>query len=103
MFNAFVFCIAFLVMAIAITALLLWRHKKSAHSEINLLGALALVEESLTPEGAVLVRGELWRARLAPTHAAAYSNANCSLGIERGSSVRVVGASGYLLEVEPVK
>jgi membrane-bound serine protease (ClpP class) len=66
------------------------RHKKSAAGEIDLMGALASVETTLEPEGSVLVRGELWRARLR-------SGGN----LERGQKVRVVGASGHLLEVEP--
>lgn len=67
------------------------RHKKGGAGELNLLGAVALVQTSLIPEGSVLVRGELWRAR-----------SRAGLNIERGREVRVVGASLHLLEVEPV-
>ena len=66
------------------------RHKKAATGELDLMGALALVETDLEPEGAVLVRGELWRART-------LSGAT----VRSGRGVRVVGASGHLLEVEP--
>jgi membrane-bound serine protease (ClpP class) len=67
------------------------RHKKSGAGDVNLLGAVALVETSLAPEGSVMVRGELWRAR-----------SRTGLTIERGQRVRIVGASQHLLEVEPV-
>ena len=66
------------------------RHKKSATGELELIGALALVETNLEPEGSVLVRGETWRAR-------ELSGAM----VKRGRDVRVVGARGHLLEVEP--
>jgi membrane-bound serine protease (ClpP class) len=67
------------------------RHKKGATGDLDLLGAIASVETTLEPEGSVLIRGELWRAR---TLAGA--------PLERGRAVRVVGASQHLLEVEPV-
>jgi membrane-bound serine protease (ClpP class) len=59
--------------------------------ELNLLGARAMVETTLEPEGSVLVRGELWRAR-----------SQTGGRIERGQAVRVIGADRHLLEVEPV-
>jgi membrane-bound serine protease (ClpP class) len=68
------------------------RHQKAARRELELMGALASVEATLEPEGAVLIRGELWRAR---TRAGA--------NIERGRMVRIVGASDHLLEVEPIR
>src|SRR3982750_2158788 len=61
------------------------RHKKAATGELNLMGALASVEMTLEPEGSVLIRGELWRARSSEGGT-----------IERGRCVRVVGASDYL-------
>ena len=67
------------------------RHQKAATKELNLMGTVASVEMTLEPEGSVLIRGELWRARsLAGTT------------IERGRRVRVVSASGHLLEVEMI-
>jgi membrane-bound serine protease (ClpP class) len=81
--------VAGLLLALFIVAL--WRHKKGGTGELDLLGARAVVETALEPEGSVLVRGELWRARL-----------RSGGRIERGRAVRVVGASQYLLEVEPV-
>lgn len=68
------------------------RHKKAARGEIELMGAIGLVETSLEPEGSVLIRGELWRAR----------SSCASIRIERGRRVRVVGARGHLIEVEPI-
>jgi len=84
-----------LVLAAAAVALLAYvahvsRHKKSSGRMPTLVGSLAVVERTLEPEGFVLVDGELWRARL-----------RGGVGIVRErESVRVVGASGYVLEVE---
>ena len=80
-----------LITALALTVAL-WRHKKAASGELNLVSALALVEITLEPEGAVLVHGELWRAR-------SHNGAT----VERGARVRVIGANGYWLEVEPLQ
>jgi membrane-bound serine protease (ClpP class) len=67
------------------------RHKKSSRLPLRLVGRLASVERPLEPEGFVLLDGELWPAR---------TRTGESVG--RGSSnVRVVGASGHRLEVEP--
>jgi len=74
----------------ALTVAALSRHKKMAIHQIYLPGTMAIVETTLKPEGSVLVHGELWRAR-----------SRTSSTIERGQSVRVVSASGHLLEVEP--
>ena len=72
---------------------LLSRHRKASAGELTLVGALASVVEPLEPEGAVLVRGELWRARAAD-----------GARIEAGrQNVRVVGARGHLLSVEPIE
>ncbi len=100
MFDTFIYIAAFLITAFAVVLFLLWRHKKAASGEVNLVGALASVEESLTPEGAVLVRGELWRARLKHSEDATEAGAYRRPIVGRGSHVRVVGASGYLLEVK---
>jgi len=67
------------------------RHKKSSRLPLRLVGRLASVESHLKPEGFVLLDGELWAAR---------TRTGESVG--RGlSNVRVVGASGCHLEVEP--
>ncbi|MCA1816907.1 MAG: hypothetical protein LC746_10950 [Acidobacteria bacterium] len=67
------------------------RHKKSSSAPLDLVGRVGVVVRDLTPEGAVLVRGELFPAR-----------APAGERIERagGVRVRVVGARGHLLEVE---
>ncbi|MBD0373027.1 MAG: NfeD family protein [Pyrinomonadaceae bacterium] len=69
------------------------RHKKKALGALRLVGRMARVETDLQPEGAVIVGGELWRARLTGEGET----------LPRGSRARVVGAHGYLLEVEPEK
>ncbi|HEX3561150.1 MAG TPA: NfeD family protein [Pyrinomonadaceae bacterium] len=58
---------------------------------MRLVGRVAAVERPLNPEGFVLVDGELWRARV--------RGANIVRQRER---VRVVGARGCALEVEPL-
>lgn len=78
------------LLALALFVVALWRHKRAASGDVDLMGAAASVETTLGPEGSVLVRGELWRAR---------SSTGASL--ERGSAVRVVGASRHLLLVAP--
>ncbi|HEV2761999.1 MAG TPA: NfeD family protein, partial [Pyrinomonadaceae bacterium] len=70
---------------------LLSRHKKASSHELAPLNRVGSVTEPLAPEGAVLVGGELWRAR---TRDGAH--------VPRGrGNVCVVGARGHLLEVEP--
>lgn len=69
------------------------RHKKRAAGALNLIGRVARVETDLQPEGAVIVEGELWRARLSGE----------AVPLKRGSRARVVKANGYLLEVEPTE
>lgn len=61
---------AYLFLAFGLAALLLsiagaslWKHKKSGMGRIQLLGATAYAQTALDPEGAVLIAGELWRAR----------------------------------------
>ena len=48
---------------LAIAGVSLWKHKKSGMGPIQLLGARAYAQTELDPEGAVLIAGELWRAR----------------------------------------
>ena len=68
------------------------RRQKYSRSPLNLVGRVASVERALEPEGFVLIDGELWRARV-----------RGGATVESGSSkVRVVGASGCVLEVEPL-
>lgn len=67
------------------------RHKKRALGPLHLVGRVARVETDLEPEGAVIVDGELWRARLG----------DGAQALRRGTLARVVGANGHMLEVEP--
>ncbi|MGD0859641.1 MAG: nodulation protein NfeD [Terracidiphilus sp.] len=55
-----------------------------------LLGSRAKAMEALTPEGHVVVEGEIWRAV-------------ASEPVPKGSSLRVVGHDQYLLRVAPVE
>ena len=87
---------AYLLVAVALAALFLaiasislWKHKKSGTGSLQLLGARAHAQTDLNPEGAVLVAGELWRARsLDGTTIAAHSQ------------VEVVQLQGHLLLVK---
>jgi membrane-bound ClpP family serine protease len=65
-------------------------HRKGAGGALRLEGRIALVLNPLEPEGAVLVDGELWRARVRNGERIA------------GGRVRIVGARGHWLEVESV-
>jgi membrane-bound serine protease (ClpP class) len=75
----------------AVWVALLSRHQKAATGQLKLMETVAVVETTLEPEGAVLIEGELWRAR-----------SRQAGRVERGERVRVVGAGGHLLEVEPL-
>ena len=77
-------CLAVFVILAAMS-----RHKKSATSEITLIGSRAQVDSPLVPEGTVLVNGELWRARSAD-----------GIHIASHTIVQVVGLSGHLLLVQ---
>ena len=75
------------LIALVVTALS--RHKKAGAGDIKLVGEIAFVEIGLAPEGAVIVRGELWRAR-----------SNDGSVISPNARVRVVGFENYLALVE---
>ncbi len=68
--------------------LALSRHKKGAGRKLDLTGRTGSVVAALRPEGAVLVDGELWRARVRAGGEIAHGR------------VRIVGAHGVVLEVE---
>ena len=82
------FGVVFIIACIVVAAMS--RHQKSAARPLLPQGRVGVVLEALEPEGAVLVDGELWRAR-----------ARGGESIARGR-VRVVGARGHWLEVEAV-
>ena len=77
-----------LSLALLVTALSL--HKKAASRHVNVIGALGVIETPLAPEGAVIVNGELWRARLKDGST-----------MNDRTMVRVVGVQAHLLLVEP--
>jgi membrane-bound ClpP family serine protease len=66
------------------------RWKKSATRKLALVGASAIVEKVLAPEGSVLISGDLWPA----------SSREGTI-IARQSRVRVVGIREHFLIVEP--
>jgi membrane-bound serine protease (ClpP class) len=68
------------------------RQRKYSRAPLNLVGRVGSVERALEPEGFVLIEGELWRARV---------RGGGPVGRD-GRGVRVVGASGCVLEVEPL-
>lgn len=76
-------------LAVLVIVAAMSRHKKSATSEIHLVGSRARVDAELAPEGTVLIHGELWRARSADGGS-----------IASHTIVEVVGLGGHLLLVE---
>ncbi|HVF49161.1 MAG TPA: NfeD family protein [Pyrinomonadaceae bacterium] len=81
-----------IVLLLLLTIVVLSRHRKAGGREVSLMQRVASVTEPLNPEGAIVVSGELWRARARSGETVARGRAN----------VRVVGARGHLLEVEPL-
>ena len=79
--------LAALLLAIAVISL--WKHKKSGTGRIQLLGTPAIVHTQLEPEGAVLIDGELWRAR---------SLDGTTIAVKE--RVRVVRVEGHLVIVK---
>lgn len=65
-------------------------YETNAKSGIEqLIGEPAVVKQTLNPEGYVLIRGELWKARATDR----------TLRLEPGASVRIESADGMLLLV----
>ena len=82
-------CLLFIFLVVA----LWWLKRKASRSGLNLVGRVASVERELNPEGHVFIDGELWPARTPSGRR-----------VGRGpAKVRVVGARGHLLEVEPLE
>ncbi len=69
------------------------RRRKASPGKFDMIGSVASVEKDLCPEGAVLVRGELWRARVRDGRSVPCGRLN----------VRVVGVNRHLLEVVPIE
>ncbi|MEK6283741.1 MAG: NfeD family protein [Acidobacteriota bacterium] len=66
----------------------LYRHKKAAAGEVRLIGELCQVNTNLSPDGTVVARGELWRARSID-----------GTPIKAPSLARIVGFQDHLLLV----
>jgi membrane-bound serine protease (ClpP class) len=66
------------------------RHLKAQLGADALIGKMASAMEALTPEGHVLVEGEIWRAV-------------ASAPVAAGTQLRVVGHERYLLRVSPAE
>lgn len=81
--------IAIFTALVAAVVAALSRHKKAGSGDIKLIGEIATVETRLAPEGTVIVRGELWRAR-----------SNDGSVISSQARVRVVGFKDFLALVE---
>jgi len=65
------------------------RHQKRHPANKDLLSSTAIVEQQLSPDGTVIVNGELWPAR-----------SNNNTFINSRSVVRVVGLAGHRLLIE---
>ena len=81
--------LAFGSLCFVLQIVFLSRHKKTNSGRLQLKGRPAVAHTVLNPEGAVLVDGELWRARSAD---GSFFEANANL--------RVVGSADHLLLVE---
>ncbi|HEV7396350.1 MAG TPA: NfeD family protein [Pyrinomonadaceae bacterium] len=77
-----------LVLILTLYLVYLSRHKKSGTGPLDLIGASGTASSVLSPEGSVLVNGELWRARISQG----------TLAVDE--PIRVVGVDGHLLLVE---
>ncbi|HWS53695.1 MAG TPA: NfeD family protein [Pyrinomonadaceae bacterium] len=88
----FIVILSALALALVAYVFLSSRHRKSSRLPFDLVGRTASVERLLNPEGFVLVDGELWPAR---------ARGGMRVGPGR-DNVRVVGAAGSALEVEPL-
>jgi membrane-bound ClpP family serine protease len=86
----FIFLTASPLLLLALLALALHAHKKTARPYTPVIGAFGFIEQNLDPEGAVIVNGELFRARLNP-----------GAKIKGPARIRVIGAEDHLLIVEP--
>lgn len=75
-----------LILRLAIRA----RRAKMSPGSIGILGLTGRAETAIAPQGAVFVRGELWRAR-------------SQVSIAPGETVRVTGIYGLTLDVEAEK
>ena len=85
----YIIAISVVFVVVATSIALASRHKKITRTDLPLISASALVDNALTPNGTVLVNGELWSA---------YSlHGNF---ITPGTRVTVVGLRDHLLLVK---
>jgi membrane-bound serine protease (ClpP class) len=81
--------IAFLAIMVLLIIAALSRHKKAGSGDIKLIDQIAQVDRQLDPEGTVIVRGELWRAK-----------SNDGSTIFSQTRVRVVGFEDHFVLVK---
>jgi membrane-bound serine protease (ClpP class) len=78
------------VTAVAVAVVVaLYHHKKACTGDFKLIGETAQVDKELDPEGIVIVRGELWRAKSVD-----------GAVIAAHTRVQVVGFENHLMLVE---
>ena len=88
----FLILVGILVVTITLSlaiVIALYRHKKAGTGSIHVVGEVGEVASDLTPEGTVLVHGELWRAR-----------SGDGSTLDARTQIRVVRVEGHLLVVD---
>jgi membrane-bound ClpP family serine protease len=83
--TAIIASVALVALAIVFA---LYRHKKTSAGNVPLIGEFCEVDTNLTPDGTVIVQGELWPARSID-----------GTFIPPRSRVRIVGTQDHLLLV----
>ena len=78
-----------MALIVAAVVAVLWLHKRSANRNPSLIGRNGSVDRPLNPDGFVIIRGEIWRARSVDGSLIASPNA-----------IRVVGTDDLFLLVE---
>lgn len=81
--------IAIIAVAMLVAIALLSRHKKSFIRNSMVVGANAVTISPLSPEGSVLINGEVWRAR-----------SRNMTRIDKDKEVRIIAVHQHLLMVE---
>jgi|GEM_PF-1226956 len=79
-------------LAFAVAKVIEAKKKKPSTGEEAIVGETGTVEDELNPEGMILVKGELWKART-----------KGDKKIEKGRKVKIVGARNLVLSVEEVR
>lgn len=89
-FPALFFVFSFSVLLLSLFFYLLHR-AKATKKTLDLIGKVAIVQTELSPQGAILVNGDLWLAM---------TNENQSISV--GSKVYIVKMEGHLLQVDSI-